>query len=146
MDVVSGGTPRDPTLFNLSDALVSDATNLSEAEMVAEMKADGLDPDAEVARMRAVVAAAVQQSGKVRLAEAKANVSQSRRAAGGVLPPLRVANPDVVLRRFANDDAKLRSRLTMAARNGEGLTEREADSVLNDLRELGAIDDEGNPV
>ncbi len=146
MDVVNRGTPRDPTLFNLTDALVSDATNLSEAEMIAEMKADGLDPGAEVARMRAVVASAIVQSGKARLADAKNGVSQSRKAAASVLPFLRVANPDTVLRRFANDDVKLRSRLTMAARNGEGLTEREADSVLNDLRELGAIDDEGNPV
>lgn len=146
MDVVSGGTPRDPTLFNLTDALVSDAANLSEAELIAEMKADGLDPDAEVARMRAVVASAIVQSGKARLAEAKQGVAKARKVAVAALPPLRVANADTVLRRFANDDVKLRSRLTMAARNGEGLTEREADQVLNDLRELGAIDDEGNPV
>lgn len=146
MDVVSGGTPLDPTLFNLTDALVSDAANLSEAEVIAEMKADGLDPDAEVARMRAVVASAIVQSGKARLADAKQGVSQARKVAATALPPLRVANPDTVLRRFANDDGKLQSRLTMAARNGEGLTEREADSVLNDLRELGAIDDEGNPI
>ena len=146
MDVVSGGTPRDPTLFNLTDALVSDTANLPEAELIAEMKADGLDPDAEVARMRAVVASAIIQSGKARLAEAKQGVTKARKVAVAALPPLRVANADTVLRRFANDDVKLRNRLTMAARNGEGLTEREADQVLNNLRELGAIDDEGNPV
>ena len=41
---------------------------------------------------------------------------------------------------------KLKSRLTMAARNGEGITEQEMDSILADLRELGVIDDEGNPI
>ncbi len=34
----------------------------------------------------------------------------------------------------------------MAARKGEGMTEKEMDAILDDLRELGAIDDEGNPI
>jgi len=34
----------------------------------------------------------------------------------------------------------------MAARNGEGITEKEMDDILADLRELGAIDEDGNPI
>ena len=33
----------------------------------------------------------------------------------------------------------------MAARKGEGASEREIDDILRDLRDLGAIDDQGNP-
>ena len=32
----------------------------------------------------------------------------------------------------------------MAARQGVGASEREIDDILRDLRELGAIDDDGN--
>ncbi len=32
----------------------------------------------------------------------------------------------------------------MAARNGEEITDQEIETILNDLRDLGAIDDEGN--
>lgn len=145
MDVVSQ-KDRDQDLFHLSDVLVEDLMNLTDDELLAEVASEGLNAEAEAARLRASFAVTLVQTGKARLDRAKAAAAQERgsRPAGYQTP--RVQNPDVVLGRFANDDAKLRSRLTMAARNGEGASERDMESALADLRELGAIDDEGNPV
>ena len=120
---------------------------LTDAELLAEVEAEGLDPAVEAAQVRAKITAATIRSGQARLAEAKAAVSQARVATATNIRPLRIQNRELVLGRFANDDAKLKSRLTMAARHGgDGMTDGEKDSVLNDLRELGAIDDEGNPI
>lgn len=146
MAIVNGGDKADPTLHNLADELAADLMGLSDAELLAEVEAEGLDPAAEAARVRATIAAALVQSGKARLAEAKVAVGQARVTTSTNIRPLRVQNRQAVLVGFANDDTKLKSRLTMAARNGEGITDGEMDSVLDDLRELGAIDDEGNLV
>lgn len=143
MDCVSGDKP-DPALNRLLDELADDLMNLSDAELLAELAVDGLDVDAEVAAARDAIAGGVARAGQLRLAEARAAVSRDRKARV-VRMPLRADQRDIVLARFANDDPKLKSRLTMAARKGEGITEREMDAILDDLRELGVIDDEGNP-
>ena len=48
-----------------------------------------------------------------------------------------------LVERFVSSDNQLREKLTMAARNQENL-EDDIDSFLEDLIELGVIDDEGN--
>lgn len=140
---MSGDKP-DPALNRLLEELVDDLMNLSDAELLAELAADGLDVDAEAAAARDAIAGGVVRAGQLRLATARAAVSRDRKARL-VRTPLRADRRDAVLARFANDDSKLRSRLTMAARKGEGIAEKEMDAILDDLRELGVIDDEGNP-
>ena len=144
MDCVSGDKP-DPALHRLLDELADDLMNLSEAELLAELAADSLDGAAEAAAARSAIAGGVALAGQARLVAARTAVSRDRKARV-VRPPLRVDRRDAVLARFANDDPKLKSRLTMAARKGEGVSEKEMDAILDDLRELGAIDDEGNPL
>jgi hypothetical protein len=141
---VSGDKP-DPALHRLLDELADDLMNLSDAELLAELAADGLDVDADAAAARSAIAGGVARAGQARLAAARTAVSRDRKARV-VRPPLRADRRDVVLARFANDDPKLKSRLTMAARKGEGVSEKEINAILDDLRELGAIDDEGNPI
>lgn len=143
MDCVSGDKP-EPALHQLLDELADDLMNLSDAELLAELAADGLDVDAEAGGARSAIADGVARAGQARLAVARAAVSRDRKARV-VRLPLPADRRDAVLARFANDDPKLKSRLTMAARNGEGVSEKEIDAILDDLRELGAIDDEGNP-
>lgn len=139
------GEKSNPALNRLLDELADDLTKLSDAELVAELAADGLDVDAEAAAARGAIAGGVVRAGQLRLAAARTAVSRDR-VARVVRMPLRTDRRDAVLARFANDDPKLKSRLTMAARNGGGITEKEMDAILDDLRELGAIDDEGNPI
>lgn len=143
MDCVSGDKP-DPALRRLLDELADDLMSLSDAELLAELATDGLDVDAEAAAARNAIAGGVAHAGQARLAAARTAVSRDRKARV-VRQPLRADRRDAVLARFANDDPKLKSRLTMAARKGEVVSEKEMDAILDDLRELGAIDDEGNP-
>jgi len=140
---VSGDKP-DPALRRLLDELADDLMSLSDAELLAELATDGLDVDAEAAAARNAIAGGVAHAGQARLAAARTAVSRDRKARV-VRQPLRADRRDAVLARFANDDPKLKSRLTMAARKGEVVSEKEMDAILDDLRELGAIDDEGNP-
>jgi len=144
VDCVSGDKP-DPALHRLLDELADDLMNLSDAELLAELAADGLDVEAEAAAARSAIAGGVARVGQARLAAARRAVSRDRKARV-VRPPLRADRREAVLTRFANDDPKLKGRLTMAARKGEGVSEKEIDAILDDLRELGAIDDEGNPI
>ena len=143
MGRVSGGTTPNPALYRLLDELADDLMGLTDAELLAETAADGIDQDAEVSAAKAAIAAGIARVGRERLAVAKAAVFRERKARV-VRPPVPNDRRGEVLARFAQDDVKLRGRLTMAARNGEGVTESEIDSILADLRELGAVDEKGD--
>lgn len=133
-----------PSLNRLLDELVNDLTSLTDEELRAEAEADGVDLEAEAERVRSCIAFAIAREGKKQLHAARTAVDKETKAR--VLRPMRVRNRSEVLARFAEHDGKLKSRLTMAARNGSGISDVEADSILEDLRELGVIDDEGNPI
>lgn len=145
MASVTGERETNPALHVFADALVDDLLNLSDAEVLAEADEDGLDPEVQAAELRARITEAVLQSGKARLLAAKTSLKQLQ-AQSTNTSPVRVQDRSRVFARFAGDDAQLGTRLTMAARNGEGASDRELESILRDLRDLGAIDDEGNPV
>jgi hypothetical protein len=133
-------------LLPLADALVEDWMSLSDEEVFAEFRADGLDPEAVAAELRAHIGGLVSESRKSRLARARAGLAEARadRAASNVLH-LPISRKQEILAQFASNDGRLRERMTMAARKGEGASEREIDEILRDLRDLGAIDDQGNP-
>lgn len=133
-------------LDQLADELVLDLMIMSDAELLAEVEAEGLNPEAEADRIRALISSATAQAGKARLQAARAELDRAVQVPSAQIHKLPLRERAAVLARFANDDARLKSRLTMAARNGEGITESEMDDILANLRELGAIDDEGNPM
>lgn len=144
MDRVNGRKAREPTLDQLLDELTDDLMRLSDAELLAELEADGVDAADEAKAARTAIAAGFARAGRAQLKAARAAVDRERKARV-VGPPVRAERRVEVLMRFAQHDPKLRTRLTMAARGGSGITEAEANSILADLRELGAIDDNGDP-
>uniref|UniRef100_UPI0035CCA205 hypothetical protein n=1 Tax=uncultured Sphingomonas sp. TaxID=158754 RepID=UPI0035CCA205 len=137
--------PRSP-IDRLADELVADIMSMSDAELLAEVEAEGLSAEDEAGRIRGIVSGAITRAAKSRLKAARAEIDRAARIPRGQVHQLPIRDRAAVLVRFANDDAKLKSRLTIAARNGEGITEKEMDDILADLRELGAIDEDGNPV
>lgn len=144
MDRVNGRKAPEPTLDQLLDELTDDLMRLSDAELLAELEADGMDEEDEASAARTAIAAGVARAGRSQLKAARAAVDRERKARVVGLP-VRAERRVEVLTRFAKHDPKLKSRLTMAARGGTGMTEAEADSILADLRELGAIDENGDP-
>ena len=143
---MSGSDHSAPTVNRLADELVADIMSMSDAELLAEVEAEGLDAEDEANRVRALISAATGKAGKARLKAARAEIDRAAGSTRGQVHRLPFRDRAAVLARFANDDAKLKSRLTMAARNGEGITEAEMDDILANLRELGAIDEDGNPI
>jgi 3-oxoacyl-ACP reductase-like protein len=135
-----------PKLLPFADALVEDWMTLSDEEVFAEFRADGFDPEVVAAELRAHIQGLVAENGKARLARARAGLGEARadRAASNVFN-LSISRKQEILARFAANDGRLGERMTMAARKGEGASEREIDDILRDLRDLGAIDDQGNP-
>ena len=143
---MSGSDRPAPPITRLADELVTDVMNMSDAELLAEVEAEGLNAENESDRIRAIISTATTRAAKSRLKLARVEIDRAAGISRGQLHQLPIKDRAAVLVRFANDDAKLKSRLTMAARNGEGITEKEMDDILADLRELGAIDDDGNPI
>lgn len=135
-----------PDLFHFADALVDDLMALSDEELLGEVREDGTDPEALAKELREKIEARIASDNKARLARAREemNAARAARANSGVVS-LPLARKQQILEQFAASDGQLRQRLTMAARKGEGASEREVDDILRDLLDLGAIDDEGNP-
>ena len=146
MVIVSRAGRPNPPIDRLADELVADIMAMSDAELLAEVEAEGLNAEVEADRIRAIISTATARSGRSRLQAARAEIDRATGAGRGKVHQLPLRDRAAVLARFANDDTKLQSRLTMAARNGDGITEKEMDDILADLRELGAIDEDGNPI
>lgn len=144
MGIVTGKRPCDPTFDPLFEELIKDVTRLTDAEIFAEFEEEGANPAMVVADMRELIQLAILDDGKARLARAKAAVQQDRSRASHKPRVIGIPDKKALLERVAANDPKLKSRLTMAARNGEGITEEEMSSILEDLLELGAIDDKGD--
>jgi hypothetical protein len=134
-----------PNLFPFVDALVDDLMTMSDDELIKEVREDGGDPDAIAMKLRAQIEARLLADSKAKLMNAR----EAMRAASLARPMSAVTGLSLdkkmgILKKFAANDGQLHQRLTMAARNGEGASEREIDDILRDLRDLGAIDNEGN--
>lgn len=134
-----------PHLFHLSDALVDDLMVLSDEDLLAEVRESGADPETVAKQLREQIEARIASDNKARLERARheMNAARAARASAGVVS-LPLARKQQILGQFAANDGSLRQRLTMAARKGDGASEREIDDILRDLLDLGAIDDEGN--
>lgn len=146
MGIVTGRKSCDPTFDPLFEELIKDVARLTEAEIFAEFEEEGANPAMVVADMRELIQLAILDDGKARLVRAKAAVQQDRSTAPLNRRVICISDQKAVLERVAANDPKLKSRLTMAARNGEGITEEEMSSILRDLLELGAIDEKGNVI
>lgn len=135
-----------PDLFHFADALVEDLMALSDDELLGEVRNGGTDPEALAIELREKIEARIAADNKARLAMARDRMIAARAARASFgLVSLPLARKQQILGQFAANDGQLRQRLTMAARQGEGASEREVDDILRDLLDLGAIDDEGNP-
>src|SRR3546814_15707419 len=119
---------------------------LSDEEVFAEFRADGFDPEVVAAELRAHTEGLVAESGKSRLARARAGLAEARadRAASNVFH-LPISRKQEILAQFAANDGRLRERMKMAARKGEGASEREIEDVQRELRALRGTDSRRKP-
>lgn len=133
-------------LGHLADMLAKDAMLLPDADVQAEMVERHGSVDAAAARVAGVIQAAIARSGRRNLEKARAEVRASRAAPPASLAGLSMQDKMAILSRHAANDDGLRQKLTMAARNGEEISEGDLDSFLEDLLDLGVIDEHGRPL
>lgn len=127
----------------LVDTLAREVDQLTDEELFREAEEDYGDPEKAVRATRNIIQEAISAHGKRRLVSArKAYEAQSARSDANIFS-LPAERKRELVERFASNDNQLREKLTMAARNQEDL-EADIDSFLEDLIELGVIDDEGN--
>lgn len=127
-------------LFRLREQLADDVMNTSNDEIIAEIKATGIDPNAAASHMREVVQRAILESGKNRMAAAKAQL-QAQRSQTGRHAPIDIGRARKLLLAAAANDPLLNQRLTLAARNGETLSDSDIQSLVEDLIDLGILSD-----
>ena len=121
-------------LDRLADALVDDILNASDEDILAEITEEHGDPARLAAEMRALFERKVLEAGKAKLAAAKQAAAEARRKGATVLS----IDPAEARRRYE----RITAPLTLAARKGEGQSERDVDSAIEDLAELGTFEDE----
>lgn len=127
-------------LDRVARALVEDVLRTSDEALISEITEDGIDAAAEAARLRDIYTKALGAAGRARLAAAKAAVATDKaaRSPASVLaldPGAARARLEAVLRR----DPETRDKLTLAARKGEGLSDADVRSMLEDLEALGLL-------
>lgn len=123
-------------LDRLADALAEDILNASDQDILTEVKEDGEDPAAIAAQVQTVFENAKAKVAKRRLAAAKAGAAANRRRTADVVR-LDPAEARRTLERALTRDPETASKVTLAARKGEALSDEDVRGMLEDLDELG---------
>lgn len=130
-------------LSRLSDALALDVDNLTDEELFEEFENMDCDPKTVMSDIQALIGRAVTDYRKQRLASARAGFDAHKSRCRSTIVQLPVDVKKALVDRFAANNDQLQEKLTIAARNEDDI-QADIDSFLEDLVELGVIDDEGN--
>jgi hypothetical protein len=128
-------------LGRIEDALVEAIMNSSEAELREEIKERGEDPDKILAGVDATLIGAKAAAAKRRMERAKAELQEWRAGKAKILDFDR-ATMHAKFEKMRVRDPELASKMMTAARNGEGLSERDFEGFLADLAKLERLEEE----
>jgi hypothetical protein len=133
----------DKELKRVQEAFVQDILARSDSEIMAEMAEDGNAAKA-LARVRDLVRSVLEASGRTKMAAARAAMKRtaSKPTAIAALP---FPQKKEILRRLEVGSSAVPRQITLAARNQDQLSESDLDIILENLRDLGVIDEQGNP-
>lgn len=126
-------------LDRLTEKLVEDLFLASDAEIMTEAREEGRDVARDAARSRAIFAKAVVAQGKRKMAAARAALNAPaapRTLASRRLTPEQARATLAQALRAAPDAA---TKLTMAARKDQGLSDADVYGILEDLADLGLL-------
>ena len=140
-------SPADEQLDRIEDALIETILNSSEAELREDMKARGEDPDKCLAEIDLLIARAKTDAAKRRLERAKSELQDWRpgqdwRAGKGNVVGFDREAARAKFEKIRARDPELASKMLMAARNGQGLSDNDMEGMLEDLAKLERLDGE----
>lgn len=130
-------------LERLCNALADDIEAMSDEELQAELKEAGEDADAIANGMKALIADAITDAGRRKLADARTGYATHQAVHQSNIRQWPRERKRSLIQHFMQNDSRLEERFTLAAREG-GNTEADMDSFIEDLIDLGIIDGEGN--
>lgn len=128
-------------LDRLAAALVQDTIDTPDADILAEFREAGGNPEQHAAAMRDLFEKTVLRSNKRRLEAAKAKAAAERAGHRAPSAPVDIAEARRRLRGVL-DAPDVAQALTMAARKENELSDADVLGMLEDLRELGLLPDD----
>jgi len=128
-------------LDRIEDSLIESILGASEAELREEMIERGEDPDRFLLRIEQIIAGAKTACSKRRMERAKFELQEWRAGQARTLKLDREA-ARARFEKIRSHDPDLASRMLLAARKGEGLSERDIEGLIEDLAKLERLDDE----
>lgn len=137
--------PKDvlDELCNVMDTVSEPVLLMSDEEVLAEAVASGEDPEQSAANVKALLQNAVKEYRQRRLRSAQeeyereAFASQRRQAT----LPNSAAERRILLNLVCTQKPDIGNALTLRYRNFDELTDADVESSLEELQELGALDD-----
>ncbi|MEJ2652733.1 MAG: hypothetical protein P8173_13295 [Gammaproteobacteria bacterium] len=130
-------------LERISDSLSYDVDKLPDNDLFQEASETYGNLDKAIAEVRGIIEGAISEYSKHRLMAARDAYKAHTRRVKPLAIKISQDRKRALIDEFSSNDSQLRERLTMAARN-ENSQEIDIDSFLEDLLELGVIDEEGN--
>ncbi|MCJ2077669.1 hypothetical protein MKK68_18780 [Methylobacterium sp. E-016] len=129
----------------IDDAFLENILESSESELLTDLMEEGLSPESVLSGLRALVSAAENECAQARLGKAKEELAAFRGTPGvGHIDDLQQRRERLAAMRVGSPSA---TGMMMAARKGEGLSERDQDGLLDDLADLDRLSarkDEGD--
>jgi hypothetical protein len=144
MEEAMTGSRKNPArdqLDRIEDALIESILGASEAELRDEMAERGEDPDKCLLRIEQIIAGAKAACGKRRMQRAKSELQEWRAGPAKTLK----FDPEAaraLFEKMRSRDPELASKMLLAARKGEGLSEGDMEGPIEDLAKLERLDDE----
>lgn len=132
---------RNKLPISVADMLAEDILKLSDAELLKEAKEDFNDVAAEVSKARNSINSAILKSRKAKLFTAKNHLENKRIRTNQSNVLKFTLNEKMALINQAKESVR---SLTLAARNEDEMSESDINGVLQDLVDLGVIDENGN--
>jgi len=130
---------RDRLPILIADVLVDDILESSDEDILNDAREEYEDLDSEINKTRSLIFSAAMKSKKLKLTILKKEINQNKTSANNVL-----SLPVDAKRKLIEDAKKSVGSLTLAARNEDEISEIDTDSVIQDLIDLGVIDENGN--
>lgn len=130
-------------LERLSKALADEIDTMTDEELLAEMREAGEDINTIADRTSTLIAKAIANHGRRKLTVARAAYEAHQIGQRGNILQWPLERKRLLIQQFAANDNILKQKLTLAARKGND-TEADLDSIIEDLIDLGVIDEQGN--
>jgi hypothetical protein len=130
--------PRKPTarteLDHIEDALVEAILNTTDEDLRAEIKAVGDEPGQLITAVDLALTRAQSECARVALQTARTELAAWR--SNDKTRTLDRDSARVRFEKMRSGDPALAAKMMMAARKGEGLSDRDLDGLLDDIAEL----------